>query len=189
MNMSDLDNGNEHTSTGDQPNKNDSSKGGFVGFIMLHNTTIIAIILAVAAMLGNGLERTQQKADKAESEIQQRREYLETETQTLSDEIEELDLQYDSTSPKYQEVAKGLQHRSDSLDKMEAETVKIEHEKETILQHVETQNKTSNMADTIFEVAILLSSISLTSKNKKLTWLATLLTLAGVIAEVLIYFV
>ncbi|MBV9987661.1 MAG: DUF4337 family protein [Chitinophagaceae bacterium] len=171
-----------------EQNTNNTSKGGFIGFIMLHNTTLIAIILSIAAMLGNNLERMQQNADEAENDIKDRREYLETETQRLSEEIDQLDLKYDSTSAKYAEIAKELTSRADSLNKIETETIKKEHEQEVLLKHIENQNKTSNAADTIFQVAILISSISLTSRNKKLTWLATLLTAAGVVAEVLIYF-
>lgn len=188
MSMSNLEN--ENTSADvDQGKPGGSSKGGFIGFITLHNTTIIAIILSVAAMLGNNLERMQQEADEAENEISQRHEYLETESQSLDDEIDELDLKYDSTTVQYAEIVKDLKEREDSLNVLEKETEKVEIEQKARLEHIEKQNKTSNMADTIFQVAILLSSVSLTSKNKKLVWLATLLTAAGVIAEIMIYFV
>lgn len=169
-----------------EPEKKEST---FKQLLGKHNTTVIAIILSIAAMLGSSIDHKQQKADDAEQEIQERREYLETEAQSLDDEREQLELEYDSSTAKFAEIDEDLKSRYDSLMALEEETVQVEKERELVLEEIETQNTMSNTADIMFQIAVLLSSIGLTSKQKKLSLIASLLTVVGVVVIVAMYFV
>lgn len=178
---------------------------------MFHNTTIIAIILALAAMLGTSLEDRQQEAYDEEQAVQDRRETVQDDRQTLENDIADLELEYasvnedsaklgESTSTSttdgnnegagpanYQARVKELKERDDSLSKEEAVLTEDEKKHEKNLAVLKKKNQQSGLADVIFQMAVLFSSIGVSIKKHNLKILAFLLTAVGLAIELMVF--
>jgi uncharacterized membrane protein len=154
---------------------------GFANTFMTHNTTIIAILLAIAAMISNQFEEREQAAYDAEQAIEDKREAINEDIRNYDEEIQELEVKEDTASAKYQSLVAVYNIRVDSLTRSENDQEKQQEETTKILAHAKDQSKKSDTASILFQISVLLSSIGFTNKNKFLMYLATVLTAVGVI--------
>ena len=143
-------------------------KNWFMNIIMSQNTTIIAIILAIAAMIGTRVEDMQQNADFEEQHIQEQKQYVESEYNSVEED-------------------KKITARVDSLGKLEKSLETEEKAKEQLLIQIKKKNQLSNMGDIIFQLAVLISSIGLSTKKRSIIIVASLITLVGVAVEVVMF--
>ncbi len=162
-------------------------KNWFMNIIMSQNTTIIAIILAIAAMIGTRVEDMQQNADFEEQHIQEQKQYVESEYNSVEDDKEALEAREDNSSEKYLEEDKKITARVDSLGKLEKSLETEEKAKEQLLIQIKKKNQLSNMGDIIFQLAVLISSIGLSTKKRSIIIVASLITLVGVAVEVVMF--
>lgn len=154
---------------------------GFVQTLLTHNTTIIAILLAIAAMIGNEFEQKEQEAYDAEQTIEDKQNAISDDIQNYDGELKELELKEDTTTEKYQALLAVYNARVDSLNTAEAEQVKQQEQTTKVLATRKDQNKKSETADLFFQISVLISSIGFTNKNKLLMYIATALTVVGII--------
>jgi len=154
---------------------------GFLPGIMTHNTTIIAILLAIAAMIGSEFQEREQVAYDKEQSIEDKRTAIADDVQNYGAELEEMKLGPDTTSEKYISLKEVYDERKDSLNIADAELTKQQEETTKTLAAVKEQTKKSDKANIFFQISVLLSSIAFTNKNKSLTYLALALTVVGII--------
>jgi len=224
-------------------------------FLTVHNTTVIAVIMAISALLGQNYEQTEEDVHEKQEDFEDRQadlesiklmygenspkylnaanEYWEEEEELLKDAMETID--YDDPSveipkaegrlpqqtedgyvpqtegdiPQPQENAQQAEGEAqqpqgemqptegDVQQQPEAAmqqqpTQNAEHMAEDkmeevfdeVVEEAETQSMYSDYATTILQISVLLSSIGVSSMNKLLTYLASGLTLLGVILEI-----
>ena len=165
------------------------TSNSFLRTLVVHNTTIIAIILSIAAMIGNHFEELRQNADEKLQQIQDRRQDNEDELADAVNKIDEYNLEenVDTTSEQYTGLIKNFSDEKDSLDKEEITLTNSEEQVNKTYEKVKAQDDRSNMTDTILQISILLSSVGMTNKNKLLTYAATALTAIGVIIIISIF--
>ncbi len=99
-----------------------------------------------------------------------------------------MELKEDTSTDKYQALAAEYNKRVDSLNIAAADEEKQHQETKKVLAISKNQNAKSDTANLFFEVSILLSSVAVTNKNKRLTYLATGLTVVGIIYILLMLF-
>ena len=155
----------------------------FLGTLMVHNTTIIAIILSIGAMISNHYDQMEQNAYAESQEIQDERSDNEENLADAANKVDEYTLEEgaDSTSETYAGLINEFTAQKDSLDKNEEILEKREENINATLERVKTQNDRSDTSRTIFEISILFSSIGMTNKKKFLTYIAISLTVIGII--------
>ncbi|MEO5783680.1 MAG: DUF4337 family protein [Ginsengibacter sp.] len=169
----------------EQANSQESEKksNSFFDTLMVHNTTIIAIILSIAAMIGNHFEQLEQNANEDVQQIENKRADNEDKLTVAANKVEEYTMEEnaDSTSEKFAALINDFSVQKDSLDKEEETLQKSEEKINATFEKVKEQSSRSNMASTIFEISILLSSIGMTNKKKLFTYVASALTVIGII--------
>jgi len=155
----------------------------FLGTIMTHNTTIIAIILSIGAMISNHYDQMEQNAYADSEEIQNERTDNDDKLAEAANKVEEYTMQEDadSTSETFAGLINEFTVQKDSLNKQEEVLQTREENINATLEKVKQQNNRSDTARTIFEISILFSSIGMTNKRKLLTYIAISLTTVGII--------
>ena len=167
-----------------QNNQSDGKTSkSFLGTLMTHNTTIIAIILSIGAMISNHYEQMEQNAYADSQEIQDERSDNDDKLAEAANKVEEYTMQEDadSTSNVFAGLISEFAAQKDSLDKQEEVLQTKEENIDATLEKVKQQNNRSDTARTIFEISILFSSIGMTNKRKLLTYIAISLTAIGII--------
>ena len=163
--------------------KDEKASKSFLGTLMVHNTTIIAIILSIGAMISNHYEQMEQNAYADSEEIQDERANNDDKLAEAANKVEEytMEEEADSTSETFARLINEFAAQKDSLDKQEEVLEKKEENINATLETVKEQNNRSDTARTIFEISILFSSIGMTNKRKLLTYIAISLTTIGII--------
>lgn len=224
-------------------------------FLTVHNTTVIAVIMAISALLGQNYEQTEEDVHEKQEDFEDRQadleniklmygenspkyldaanEYWEEEEELLEEAMEEIDYeddpsveipkaegrlpqqtedgdlpQTDGDLPQPQENAQQtegemqqpqgeMQTTQGDVQQPEAATQqqpaqnakhmaedKMEEVFDEVVEEAETQSMYSDYATTILQISVLLSSIGISAMNKILSYLASGLTLVGVILEI-----
>ncbi len=135
----------------------------FTQFLTVHNTTIIAIIMTIAGLLGQHAQEEKEAVYDDVEDIQDRMEGGITDEERSLIDAEMADLA-EETGESYA-----------SADQIDFEKVKDE---------VDQKENMSGYASTVLQISVLLSSVGMTNKAKLLTYLASGLTLIGVLIEI-----
>src|SRR5436190_12755986 len=93
----------------------------FLGTLMVHNTTIIAIILSIGAMISNHYDQMEQNAYADSEEIQDERTDNDDKLAEAANKVEEYTMQEDadSTSDTFAGLINEFTVQKDSLNKQE----------------------------------------------------------------------
>lgn len=160
-------------------------------FLTVHNTTIIAIIMAISAMLGQSYQQNEEAVFEDQENYED-----------ASANMDELNLEYlgdtsisveeqqslDSIRIEYENEQDTLLAEATGLDVTEVQNLTEEQEEAKIkeaAETAETQSAYSDYATTILQIAVLLSSIGVSVVNRFLSYLASGFTLVGVVLEIL----
>jgi nitrogen fixation protein FixH len=161
--------------------KKPTGKKTFLETLILHNTTIIAVLLAVASLISSHFSQLEKNAYEKSNQIENQKNENEKSLSEANDKIEEYELEEtaDAAPDKYNKLIIEFNAKVDSLTKQEVIMDKDEKAINGTLARVEEQNKRGALSRTIFEFSILLSSIGKTNKKKWFTFLAIAATLIG----------
>ena len=113
----------------------------FLGTIMTHNTTIIAIILSIGAMISNHYEQMEQNAYADSEEIQDERTNNDDKLAEAANKVDEYTMEEDadSTSDTFAGLINEFTAQKDSLDKQEDILTAREEKINTTLEKVKQQ--------------------------------------------------
>lgn len=159
-------------------------------FLTVHNTTIIAIIMAISAMLGQNYQQNEEAVFEDQENYEDTNAYMdELNLEYLGDSISvEEQQKLDSIRIEYEKEQDSLLADATGLDVTEVQNLTEEQEEAKIkeaAETAETQSAYSDYATTILQVSVLLSSIGVSVVNKLLSYLASGLTLVGVVLGIL----
>lgn len=166
--------------------KNENTeKKGFMSLINEHSTTIIAICLGSATIMGSDAETLEEKAQNDSEVAQQNFKDIEDDDQDCVEKLEELDIAAETSdnandSLDAVKIIKFYEHRRDSLHKQ----VKVEEasykKTEEVFKRLEKKKDTNDFAEMILQISILFSAVGASSKKKFLPMLAALGTVVGI---------
>lgn len=220
-------------------------------FLTLHNTTIIAVIMAISAMIGQNYQQNEEEVFEIQENFEDKQA-----------DLESIELMYGTNSSQYMNAAKEYQKEEEALleeamdaidfDSSELENIpkaegrlmdytdqnegevpqpqgaqeqpennvqqtpgneqqptetnmqqpmgaaqqpagnakqpaekQMENQFEGIAKTAETRSRYSDYATTILQISVLLSSIGVSAMNRFLSYLASGLTLVGVVVEII----
>lgn len=161
--------------------KKPTGKKTFFETLILHNTTIIAVLLAVASLISSHFAQLEKNAFEKSNQIETQKNENDQSLSEARGKVEEYELeeQANAAPDKYNKLIDEYNAKVDSLTKQEVIMDKEEKAIEVTLARVEEQNKRGALSRTIFEFSILLSSIGKTNQKKWFTFLAIAATLIG----------
>ncbi len=160
-------------------------KTGFINLINEHSTTIIAICLGVATIMGSNAKKLEKKAQNDSEIAQQNFKYIEDDDQDCMEKLDELAIAAETSdnaddSLDAIKTIKFYEHRRDSLHKQ----VKIEEDNynktEEVFKRLENKKSINDFAEVILQISILFSAVGANSKKKVLPMLAALGTVASI---------
>lgn len=160
-------------------------KNGFMSFINEHSTTVIAICLSIATIIGSDAETLEARAQNDSQIAQQNFKDIEDDDQDCMEKLEELDIAAETSenaddSLDAIKTIKFYEHRRDSLHKqVKVEEASYQKAKE-VFKHIEKKKNTNDFAEMILQISILFSAVGASSKKKVLPMLAALGTVVGI---------
>ncbi len=161
-------------------------KSGFMSLINEHSTTVIAICLSIATIMGSDAETVEKQAQN-DSEIAQRNfKEIEDDDQDCMEKLEELDIEAETSdnaddSLDAVKTIKFYEHRRDSLHKQVAVEEASYKKTEEVFKRLEKKKNTNDFAEMILQISILFSAVGVSSKKKFLPMLAAVGTVAGIV--------
>ncbi len=161
-------------------------KKGFMSLINEHSTTVIAICLSIATIIGSDAEMLEERAQNDSEIAQQNFKDIGDDDQDCMEKLEELDIAAETSENANDSLdaiktIKFYEHRRDSLHKQ----VKIEEESykktEEVFKRLEKKKNINDFAEMILQISILFSAVGASSKKKVLPMLAALGTVIGIV--------
>lgn len=166
---------------------------GFMRLVNEHSTTVIAICLGIATIIGSNAETLEEKAQNDSEVAQQNFKDIEDDDQDCMEKLEELHIAAETSenandSLDAVKVIKFYEHRRDSLHKQ----VKVEEasykKTEEVFQRLEKKKDTNDFAEVILQISILFSAVGASSKKKILPMIAATGTVVGILMLVVSMF-
>ena len=161
-------------------------KKGFMSLINEHSTTVIAICLSIATIVGSDAETVENQAQN-DSEIAQRNfKEIEDDDDDCMERLEELSIAAETSDNANDSLdaiktIKFYEHRRDSLHKQVAVEEVSYKKAEEVFKRLEKKKNTNDFAEMILQISILFSAVGASSKKKILPILAAVGTVAGIL--------
>ena len=166
-------------------NESPESKG-FMSLVNEHSTTVIAICLSIATIMGSNAETLEDKAQNDAEIAQQNFKDIEEDDDHCTEKLEELGIAAETSDNANDSLdaiktIKFYEHRRDSLHKQ----VKVEEasykKTEEVFKHLEKKKNINDFAEMILQISILFSAVGVSSKKKFLPMLAAVGTAVGIV--------
>ena len=153
----------------------------FFKIFTIHNTTIIAIVMSIISIISSGVQDKLEQYETNEQHAEAKHEELVQDTVDLFYRIQDLQFSEVTDSAAYNNEVDFINARVDSIQKQAAEIDSVKIHDEELLAGAQSQESTVGWAKSISEIAVLISAVALTNKNKFLLYSASILTVICVI--------
>jgi hypothetical protein len=153
----------------------------FFKIFTIHNTTIIAIIMSIISVISSNIqdqldeyETNEQQAEAAYSEFV-------NDTVELTYRIEDLKFTEVKDSLAYNIEVESINARIDTIQKQASAIDSVKNHDAELLSSTQSKEKTVGWAKSLSEIAVLVSAVALTNKNKFLLYSASILTVICIV--------